>query len=133
MAKEWEVIEKNEWNYLSVERYSDRKIWKVGELTFHGPIKRFWVTEDRKMMACFEEGDALCDIDINDIKEPLQDPCDESHTDVWARTQAIAFAKWTCERLWSTHDEMWYPYQDEDNPITGDALYDLYIKETENK
>jgi hypothetical protein len=108
----------------------------MGEDTFHGPIKLFYVKVSGEMMVVFEEGDAICEIEINQIKDPLpaQDPCDESHIDVWARTQAIAFAKWTCEGLWSCYGDDWYPYRNEDNPITGEQLYDEFLKsQTENK
>lgn len=136
MAKKWIITAAKDNKYIvQVMRLSDGKRFSLGENTFHGLIKKFWVSKDLKMMASFEEGDATCDVNINDIKEHIldQDPCDESHTDVWARTQAIAFARWTCEGLWSCYGDDWYEYRNEDNPITGEALYNLFIKETENK
>lgn len=50
--------------------------------------------------------------------------------DEWAIKQALAFSEWNCKGLWSTHGGLWYPYQDEDNPISGEELYDLWLKET---
>lgn len=44
------------------------------------------------------------------------------------RKEAIAFAEWSCKNLWTTNGGMWYPYRDDDNPITGDELYDLFIQ-----
>lgn len=41
--------------------------------------------------------------------------------------QALAFSEWNCKELWSTHGSLWYPYQDEDNPITGEELYKLWL------
>lgn len=39
---------------------------------------------------------------------------------------ALAFSAWTCENLWSHHNGNWYPYQDDDNPISGDELWKLW-------
>lgn len=53
--------------------------------------------------------------------------------DEHSRQQATAFAEWTCVNLWSTHGGVWYPYQNEDNPITSEQLYDLFIQSEKNK
>jgi hypothetical protein len=46
----------------------------------------------------------------------------------YAKQQAIEFSAWNCKDLWSTYNGMWYPYQDEDNPITGEELYNLWLQ-----
>lgn len=51
----------------------------------------------------------------------------KAYADQEKRSTAISFAEWSCKNLWSTHGGLWYSYHDEDNPITGDQLYDLYI------
>lgn len=55
-----------------------------------------------------------------------------SAMDEYAKQQAIDFAKWTAVNLWSVHGANWYPYQDEDNPISADELYNQFI-ESQNK
>jgi hypothetical protein len=47
--------------------------------------------------------------------------------DEYAKQQAINFAKWTAENLWTVYGDNWYPYQDEDNPILANKLYDQFI------
>lgn len=47
--------------------------------------------------------------------------------DEWAQQEAIAFAKWTAENLWTVYGDNWYPYQDEDNPIPASKLYELFL------
>jgi 5,10-methenyltetrahydromethanopterin hydrogenase len=50
----------------------------------------------------------------------------------YAKQQAKEFAKWTAINLWSVHGDNWYPYMDEDNPISDSELYELFI-ESKNK
>ena len=45
------------------------------------------------------------------------------------KKQAIAFAEWTAQGLWSTYRGQWYQYRNEDNPISGDQLYDIFLKQ----
>lgn len=52
--------------------------------------------------------------------------------DEFAKQQAKDFAKWTAVNLWSVHGDNWYPYLDEDNPISADELYNQFI-ESQNK
>lgn len=52
--------------------------------------------------------------------------------DEYAKQQAKEFAKWTAINLWSVHGDNWYPYMDEDNPISASDLYELFI-ENQNK
>lgn len=48
--------------------------------------------------------------------------------DEYAKQQAMEFAKWTAINLWSVHGDNWYPYQNEDNPVSADELYNLFIE-----
>lgn len=49
--------------------------------------------------------------------------------DEFAKQQAVAFAKWTAENLWTVFDDNWYPYQDEDNPVSAAHLYSQFIEQ----
>lgn len=136
MLKDYLIIARNEdWTIYSLFYVPLKKTYTQGELTFHGPIQTF-IVRDGNMFACFAEGDAYCEVEVSKIKAPLPEttPQDEHHIDVISRERAIVFAKWTCESLLTCHGNMWYPYQDEDNPITGEQLYEEFLKsETENK
>jgi hypothetical protein len=48
--------------------------------------------------------------------------------DEYAKEQAIAFAKWTAENLWTVYGDQWYPYQDEDNPVPASKLYEKFLE-----
>lgn len=69
---------------------------------------------------------------VNPDKVYAQNPSiiEAAHTsmDVFAKQQAIDFAKWTAENLWTVYGDQWYPYRDEDNPISADQLYAQFIK-----
>lgn len=54
--------------------------------------------------------------------------------DEYAKQQAIAFAAYTAENLWAVYSKtgMWYQHMNEDNPITGEQLYNQFI-EQQNK
>lgn len=54
--------------------------------------------------------------------------CLERSMEEYARQEAIDFSSWNCKNLWSTYGDMWIPYQDEDNPISGEELYNLYFE-----
>lgn len=58
----------------------------------------------------------------------------KSATDEYAKQQAIAFAAYTAENLWAVYSKtgMWYQHMNEDNPITGEQLYNQFI-EQQNK
>jgi hypothetical protein len=54
--------------------------------------------------------------------------------DEFSKSQAIAFAAYTAENLWAVYSKtgMWYQHMNEDNPITGEQLYNQFI-EQQNK
>lgn len=56
------------------------------------------------------------------------------HRMAFAKEQAIAFAAYTAENLWTVYSRtgMWYQHMNEDNPITGEQLYNQFI-EQQNK
>lgn len=44
----------------------------------------------------------------------------------YAKEKGLAFSEWNCKELWSVSDGRWFPYMDEDNPISGDQLWELW-------
>lgn len=137
MAKNWIITAEKDNKYIvQVMRLSDGKRFSLSENTFHGPIKKFWVSKDLEMMVSFEEGDVACDVNINEIKDPIpdQDPCDESHTDVWARTQAIRFAEWIYVEGWEVYDGVgrWICLSQDRKVLNSEQLYNLFITEKLN-
>lgn len=70
MAKEWEVLSDYNGAIHSARRKVDGERFHIGKQTFHGPIKRLYVDSDEKMWACFEDGDAFCEIELTQIKRP---------------------------------------------------------------
>lgn len=43
----------------------------------------------------------------------------------------IDFAKWTARNLWSNHRDLWYQYNNEDNPVTSEELHSIWEREVE--
>lgn len=58
--------------------------------------------------------------------------CIEQAMDEYAKEVGIDFSRWCCEGLWTSSGGMWYPYRDEDNAITGEQLFELYINQNSN-
>ena len=92
----------------AMEAYADQQLKKVND----------FIRDIAKLLG--EDGLGFDGISwtVDDFKKAI---------DQEKRKEAIAFSVWNCENLWSTHGGLWYPYQDEDNPITGEQLYNLYL------
>lgn len=42
---------------------------------------------------------------------------------------AISFAEFTAQNLWTVHNGRWFEYRNEDNPISGEQLYNLFVQD----